>query len=562
MSLRPTLHLVGIFHTIADDRFSHCAFTGKARRFPKMLRAQGWRVIEYANEGSQAEADEQVTLLDRATFEQHFPHHDPRAFFGNMATVGSAGHVAFEERLIPALQERLQPGDIVCHPFGHAHERLTQLFPQADHVETGIGYPTLMANSYRIFESYAWMHWHLGKDQASPRNYDFVIGNYYDPSDWPLGPGDGGYLAFLGRVCSIKGMDVIKAIAERSPLPIKVAGQGDVTPWRHPRLEFVGALTGAERAEFLGGAVACLMPSQFVEPFGGAGVEAQLCGTPLIGPSHGAFSETILEGITGFRCHTLPDWLNAIELAAALPRETVRAEAVRRYSLEACGVQYDRALRAIHGVRLGAGHDWYGSALEPTWPTPAGPESAEAGKIDFDRIEAEEGPFAKRLATWISRLQPASVLDIGCGPGTYVRALRAQGLEATGLDSDPRVAGVEHVERGSLLAMEARQAEAVLCLEVAEHIESALEGAVVQAVASAVAPGGTLIWTAAAPGQGGSGHINCRPRQHWLELLKQEGLERNEALEQQLRDYALSGYHMGWFPQNLLLLQRPAAVAE
>lgn len=360
MPEKPTLHLVGIFHTVADDRFSHCAFTGKARRFPAMMRAQGWRVIEYANEGSMAEPDEHVTILSADEFRDLFPHPDQRAFFGDVAVVGSPGHQQFEQRLIHELVQRVEPGDMICHPFGHAHESLTELFPTCDHVETGIGYPTLMRRSWRIFESYAWMHWHLGKAQEAPRNYDWVIPNYYDPRDWPIGRGDGGYLAFLGRVCSVKGMDTIRAIADRSPLPIRVAGQGDPEPWRHPRIQFVGPLTGHERAEFLGGAVAALMPSQFVEPFGGSGVEAMLCGTPLIAQDHSAFSETVLQGVTGFRCHTLPDWLEAIEKAPALDRINVRLNASCRYSLAACGQKYDRALRAIHGVRLGAGHDWYG----------------------------------------------------------------------------------------------------------------------------------------------------------------------------------------------------------
>ncbi len=37
----------------------------------------------------------------------------------------------------------------------------------------------------------------------------------------------------------------------------------------------------------------------------GAGVEAMLCGTPLLGSNYGAFQETIIHGVTGFRCNTL-----------------------------------------------------------------------------------------------------------------------------------------------------------------------------------------------------------------------------------------------------------------
>lgn len=39
------LHLVGIFHTRATAEYSHCAFTGKALRFPRMMQAQGYECV-------------------------------------------------------------------------------------------------------------------------------------------------------------------------------------------------------------------------------------------------------------------------------------------------------------------------------------------------------------------------------------------------------------------------------------------------------------------------------------------------------------------------------------
>jgi 2-polyprenyl-3-methyl-5-hydroxy-6-metoxy-1,4-benzoquinol methylase len=100
-----------------------------------------------------------------------------------------------------------------------------------------------------------------------------------------------------------------------------------------------------------------------------------------------------------------------------------------------------------------------------------------------------------------------------------------------------------------------RQAELVLCLEVAEHIDPAQSEAIAQSVAAAVAPGGTLIWSAAHPGQGGTGHINCQPKDYWHQRLTVCGLQRDEATEAQLVDYAKSGYHMGWFANNAMVFK-------
>ena len=112
----------------------------------------------------------------------------------------------------------MKPKDIICHPFGHTHSILMREFPNHRHVETGIGYTTLMPDSFRIFESYTWMHIHQEREKRSGRNYEWVVPNYYDLDNWEPNYEQGKYLAFLGRICPEKGLDTIKAIADYSPL--------------------------------------------------------------------------------------------------------------------------------------------------------------------------------------------------------------------------------------------------------------------------------------------------------------------------------------------------------
>jgi hypothetical protein len=80
------LHLVGIFHTQHTAAYSHCAFTGKALRFPKMMQGQGYTVIEYSNAGRESTADEHVTMLDAEEFDDLFQRNETD-FHGNDATV-------------------------------------------------------------------------------------------------------------------------------------------------------------------------------------------------------------------------------------------------------------------------------------------------------------------------------------------------------------------------------------------------------------------------------------------------------------------------------------------
>lgn len=348
------LHLIGIFHTIHDQEHSHCAFTGKALRFPKMLQGEGHEVVEYSNEGSESTAHEKVEILSKKEISSMG---DPE-FWGDLATLGSDAHRRFERRLIGELGRRLEPGDIICHPFGHAHERVKDDFNEFDHVETGIGYPTLMEGSYRVFESYAWMHYHQGKEGRNGINYEWVIPNYFELSEWEPRYERGEYIAFMGRICDMKGMSTIVELAGRVEMPIKVAGQGWDDKWSHPNIEYVGSLKGGERSEFIKNAYCQLMPTVFTEPFGGSGVEGLLCGTPLIASDFGAFTETVEHGVNGYRCKLLKDWTRAIKEVGTLDRKKIAEGARGRYSLEECGKKYDVVFKSVAGVRGGDG--WYG----------------------------------------------------------------------------------------------------------------------------------------------------------------------------------------------------------
>lgn len=365
--MKPTLHLVGIFHTQHTTEFSHCAFTGKALRFAKMMQFSGYNVIEYSNEGSQSTANEHVVMLSLGEFDTFFKARKKSDFHGDYAYVGSEAHSLFESRLVPALRERLKPQDIICHPFGHAHSRLLVDFPNNQHVETGIGYPTLMDKSFKIFESYAWMHYHQGRESRNGSHYEWVIPNYFDLDEWEPSYIVGNYIAFLGRICEVKGMDTVLEIARRSPYPVKIAGQGNPSQWSHPNIEYVGPLTGKQRSDFLRNARCAIMPTVFTEPFGGSGVEAMLCGTPLLAVDYGAFTETVIDGVTGFRCKTLEEWLQAIENCNSLDRKSIASITRNRYSLQKCSAMYDRAFSALNDLYAGGWYscdgDSYDSAL-------------------------------------------------------------------------------------------------------------------------------------------------------------------------------------------------------
>jgi glycosyltransferase involved in cell wall biosynthesis len=75
-----------------------------------------------------------------------------------------------------------------------------------------------------------------------------------------------------------------------------------------------------------------------------------LCGTPLISVDYGAFTETVVEGVTGFRCHTLQDWVNALHNAGVLDRKRIHEISAAKYSLDVCGKKYARVFSDLDNL--------------------------------------------------------------------------------------------------------------------------------------------------------------------------------------------------------------------
>jgi glycosyltransferase involved in cell wall biosynthesis len=322
----------------------------KALKLARMMEAHGYGVTLYAAEG-------------------------PSDFHNTVGCVPDPGpaHVVepkwtteyFREmnaRAIAAIQERAQPRDLILLTTGWPQKPIADFFG-AEHqvVEYGIGYEGVFA-PFRVFESYAWMQTVYGRDAGMTgesamskqgRFYDAVIPNYFEVDQFPAGTGDGGYLLFLGRLIESKGLRVAIDAAKRAGLPLVVAGQGNPEEFGLSEEDeegaplYVGVADPQYRAALMGGAIAILCPSLYLEPFGGAAVEAQMCGTPAITTDWGAYPETVEEGVSGFRCRTMAEFDAAVEAAPGLSREKIRERAIRLYSTEAVAAQYDRYFKRL-----------------------------------------------------------------------------------------------------------------------------------------------------------------------------------------------------------------------
>jgi glycosyltransferase involved in cell wall biosynthesis len=168
---------------------------------------------------------------------------------------------------------------------------------------------------------------------------------------YAAGSGDGGYLAFIGRICPEKRPDWAIEIARRAGLPLAIVAKVDradrsyyrtrIKPLlKDPMIEFIGEIGDSDKGAFLGDAMALLFPIDWPEPFGLVLIEAMANGTPVIAFGRGSVPEIIDHGVTGFIVDSVDEAVAAIPLAKTLDRRAIRRRFEERFSVERMARDY------------------------------------------------------------------------------------------------------------------------------------------------------------------------------------------------------------------------------
>lgn len=553
-------HILGLPHTVTSREYNACAYTQKVWKFGRMMRARGHEIIHYGHEESDVECDEHVPVTTNHDLFIAYGDYDWRKNFYKF-DVNDHAYQTFYKNAIREVASRKQKHDFILPFWGSGVRPVCDAHQDLICVEPGIGYAGGHWARWKIFESYAIYHAYCGMTAVGSCRqdwYEAVIPNYFDTTDFEFNPNEKeDYFLFVGRVYEGKGVHIAIQATEAIGAKLKIAGQGSLESMGYKTIpdhvEFIGYADVATRKKLMSRARAAFVPSMYVEPFGGVQIEMLMSGTPTISTDWGSFVENNIHGVTGYRCRTFDHFVWAAENIHKIDPYNCRTFA-ENFSIENIAPRYEEFFQMVLDVHTAKG--WYQrhQRSDLNWLARKIPEVKET--LDFDKIDREERPFAKRLAEYIKNtIEPSTVLDIGCGPGTYVEELNLLGIKATGIDIDGRVLGKNNLECRSLFDLGEKSADCVICLEVAEHIEESRADQVVEAVARAT--NNVLIWTAARPGQGGIGHINCQPKEYWSDKLEKVGLVRNIIREHELREFAKSGLHMGWFVQNLLYFEKP-----
>lgn len=153
-------------------------------------------------------------------------------------------------------------------------------------------------------------------------------------------------------------------------------------------------------------------------------------------------------------------------------------------------------------------------------------------------------------------------LDVGCGQGLLVEPLvMRHGKDCHGVDGSATAAEFasaairDRIRRARIDELVAdRSYDLVSCVEVLEHIPEAESHAAVAFLTTSART--HVYFSAAIPGQSGTGHINCQPSIFWILAFDHHGFALDLERCRDLRERIAGMQRCTWLPQNALIFTR------
>lgn len=163
--------------------------------------------------------------------------------------------------------------------------------------------------------------------------------------------------------------------------------------------------------------------------------------------------------------------------------------------------------------------------------------------------------IAPMLIEWFS---PKSVIDIGCGIGSWLKAFMEESItEVLGLDG-------EYVDKTKLLIPETnfiaynleqsiridKKYDLLICLEVAEHLSETRAESFISDLCKI---SDTILFSAAIPFQGGHNHVNEQYPNYWINLFA----KKNFMCKDIIRPLIWNNNKINWwYRQNIVIAKK------
>jgi glycosyltransferase involved in cell wall biosynthesis len=171
------------------------------------------------------------------------------------------------------------------------------------------------------------------------------------------------YFAFVGRISPEKRADRAIEIARACGKPLRIAAKVDAADQAYfestiepllddPLVTFEGEIGDGAKNDFIGNALALLMPIDWPEPFGLVMIEAMACGTPVIAYGSGSVPEIIDHGVTGFIVENQAQAIAAARNIGQIDRRRCRQVFEQRFAARVMARRYLDVYRELAEARM------------------------------------------------------------------------------------------------------------------------------------------------------------------------------------------------------------------
>ncbi|SMD36479.1 Methyltransferase domain-containing protein [Reichenbachiella faecimaris] len=158
----------------------------------------------------------------------------------------------------------------------------------------------------------------------------------------------------------------------------------------------------------------------------------------------------------------------------------------------------------------------------------------------------------------IDRFKPKSVIDIGCGTGSWLSVFKSKGVKSIlGVDSSIFNQSCFSIEESEYQKIDLstnveldKKYDLAISLEVGEHIEESCSDTFIDNLCNA---SDLILFSAAIPGQGGQMHINEQWPDYWINKFFQRGFEVDDSIKKVF--WTNKKIHW-WYRQNVLIFKR------
>jgi SAM-dependent methyltransferase len=165
-----------------------------------------------------------------------------------------------------------------------------------------------------------------------------------------------------------------------------------------------------------------------------------------------------------------------------------------------------------------------------------------------------------------NKIRPNSVVDVGCGIGTFLYCFKEKGVQnVIGIDGKwvnnelkrKYLKDSEFIEHNLDEKIElSSKFDLVLCLEVAEHLKEDSANILIETLINL---GDIIIFSAAIPNQGGQNHINEQWPSYWIEKFNSYNFFALDCLRPA---FAENNSIEWWYRQNIMLLVKESRIED